>query len=202
MGGGDKKKTLPWVRLSPLKEETTWINGSLRLTYFITHHGHIAQKNSICKLFHWLMYTDKWRQCLYSYWITGWGEKHLRIIIERSFPQQRLWCLQTDKDRQSQQFYGYLYPQSPNISKCVKSLSPWWCPLFPLPLIILHSGCLVSQGSGQKKKKKKSFDWLTAPSQHKKENVKCTSTLRFTACVNGIVSEKMGRVSMLTFESD
>lgn len=52
-------------------------------------------------------------------------------------------------------------------------------------------------------KKKKSFDWLTAPPLCKKENVKCTSTLRFSACVNGnLVSETTGRVSLLNFDSD
>ena len=67
----------------------------------------------------------------------------------------------------------------PSISILVVSIPVWW------------------------QKKKKSFDWLIAPLLRKKENVKCTSTLRFSAYVNGnLVSEKIGRVSLFTFDSD
>lgn len=45
---------------------------------------------NLCKLFHWLILTDNWRQCLYHCLITGWGEKHLRITMKRSFSQRRL----------------------------------------------------------------------------------------------------------------
>ena len=142
------------------------------------------------------MYIDK---CLCSYWITGWEEKYFRIIIERSFPQWRLLCLQIDKARQSQKFH----PQSPTISKAWR-LSLLGDSLFSLLLwsVHFHRGCYYPSAVA-KKKKKKSFDWLTAPPLCKKENVECTSTLRFSACVNGnLVSETMGRVSLLNFDSD
>lgn len=67
----------------------------------------------------------------------------------------------------------------------------------PISILVLGYPSAVA-----KKKKKKSLDWLTAPPPYKKENVKCTSTPRFSISVNGnLVSEKRGRVSLLSFDS-